>query len=80
MKNIKVGWPVIALAMAALAGLLYFMGTTILAEPIAIHTKPPSWIDEKTGRPKAQTGGSGKPADAATQQPGTSGAQARPGK
>ena len=69
MKNKKAEWPVIVAAFVALSVLIYYMGTIFLAEPISVHTAPPSWIDAKTGKPKAPAASSSKP----KAQPGPAG-------
>ncbi len=55
----KVSTPVVVIAILVVVGLLVLFGRSYLAEPKAVSTPPPSFIDPETGRPKGQMTGSG---------------------
>lgn len=55
----KVSTPVVVIAILVVVGLLALFGRSYLAEPKAVSTPPPSFIDPETGRPKGQMTGSG---------------------
>ena len=56
--NKNVGIPIVVLAVIGVIALIVVLAKTTMHEPESIHTAPPPWIDEKTGKPKGASNGS----------------------